>query len=387
MFPNIVIDRGDSIYVVWERGVVDTIGRDIYFTKYNGFSWIPPINVSNEHIQGSLESSSLTLDGNGVPHVIWLGYGPDIWYSYYMNNVWSTPENVTQGSGTWVASMCADTANNLHLVNQAWEIYYWKRSGGVWQTREQASPIRGWGPCVATDLNLRPHVAYRDTTSRVAYVRRDSTGWSVPYYVSGDSLGWGPSIASDKYGHLYVVWVGYEARPKLWYATYDGMTWSAPVRLRNDTAYADYNPRLGFPVSDSGVDLIWTMNNPSGSGYRVMYWRLPLLPSGVEGEKQDAFRVDLRGAKALLYDPAPNPASGDVEVTFALAQPARVSLGIYNVSGQKVCTLLEREKSAGRYTLTWNRKSDSGLIVPGGVYFLRLVAGDVVFTKRATLLR
>lgn len=105
------------------------------------------------------------------------------------------------------------------------------------------------------------------------------------------------------------------------------------------------------------------------------------------GGPQSAGVVDLKGAKARLYDPAPNPASGNVEVSFALASHSRVSLGVYNISGQKVHTLLEQEKSPGRYTLTWNRKDDTGQIVPGGVYFFRLQVGDAVFTKRITLLR
>ncbi len=385
LYPNIVIDRGDSIYVTWERAVVDTIGHDIYFTKYNGVSWTPPVNISNEHTQGSLYSSSLALDGNGLPHVIWLGYGPDIWYSYYTNNVWSPPENVTQGSGSWVASMCADTASNLHLAWQGWEIQYKKRSGGVWGPTEQATPMRGGQPCIATDMQCRPHVTFVDS-GYVAYTIRDSFGWIPPRRIS-DTLGNFASITCDKYGHLYVVWYGPDiAKGKLYYATYDGSAWSPPVRLRDDTANGDYDPRLGFPVSDSGVDLIWTTDNPP-SGYKVMYWRLPLLPVGVEAEKQEMFRGALGGASTKLYDPAPNPASGSVDVTYALAFPGRVSLAIYNIAGQKIRTLLDQEQGSGRYALSWNRKDNLGNRVADGVYFCRLQAGGEVFTKKLTLLR
>ncbi len=377
--PNIVIDRGDSIYVNWERMYVDTLGWDIYFSKYNGVSWTPQVNVSNQHITGTTESSSIAIDGRGVPHLTWLGAGLDVWYCYYTNNAWSTPENLTQGSGSWVASMCADTSDNLHLVNQAWEIYYWKRSGGVWQPRELASPIRGWGPCVATDLYLRPHVAYSDTTRRVAYVRRDSAGWTVPFYISGDSLGGGPSITCDKYGHLYVVWVGYESKAKLWYATYDGTSWSAPVRLRNDTAYGDYSPRLGFPVSDSGVDLIWTMNNPSGSGYRVMYWRLPLLPSGVEVERP----VEPRGEGLQLS--VRSPVRSQLVVRYFLPQSKiqnlKSKISLYDLSGRLVAMLDEGVKPFGWHELK------APLKIPSGVYFLRLEAGKSSLTRKFVLLR
>jgi len=383
LFPNIVIDRGDSIYVDWEREPVDTIGHDIYFSKYNGVSWTPPVNVSNQHVMGTTWSSSLALDGSGNLHLTWLA--GDIWYSYYTNNVWSTPENVTQGSGPWVGSMTADTANNLHLAWQGGRIWYKEHTSGVWGSGEPASTTRGWAPCIVTGQNLRPHVAYSDTSGRICHVIRDSSGWSAPYQVS-DTLGsspGGPSITCDKYGRLYVVWVGPEAKCKLWYATFDGTTWSPPVRLRNDTAYADYDPRLGFPVSDSGIDLIWTKDR-AGGGYNVMYWRLPLLPVGVE---QSPEKLVLGGAKAQLYDPAPNPASSSVDVTYALAFPGRVSLVVYNVAGQKIRALLDQEQGSGRYALSWNRKDDFGNRVSAGIYFCRLQAGGEVFTKKLTLLR
>ena len=348
-FPNIAIDRGDSIYVDWERQPLDTIGRDIYFSKYNGVFWIPPVDVSNEHEQGgSLASSSLALDGRGMLHLIWLGYGPDIWYSYYTKNVWTTPENVTQGSGTWVASMCADTASNLHLAWQGWQTMYKERTSGVWGVTEQACPTQGYAPSIATDLECRALVAYDDSAIHIAYIMRDNTGWSKPYPIS-DTIGRFPSITCDKYGRLYVVWGGPERLQKLWYATYDGTAWSAPVRLRNDTAYADYDSRLGFPVSDSGVDLIWTRDRPGG-GYQVMYWRLPLLPVGVEEYK------GFEGSRVQGFKITPNPFTSFARVAGLEGE----RFDLYDITGRRV----------GTY-----RGDRVGEGLAAGVYFLRTENG------------
>jgi hypothetical protein len=375
MYSNIAIDRGDSIYVDWERLSIDTIGRDIYFSKYNGVSWTPPVNVSKEHEQGgSLESSSLALDGRGMLHLTWLGYGPDIWYSYYTNNVWSTPENVTQGAGSWVASMCADTANNLHLAWQGWEIQYKERSGGVWGPAEQATPMRGGQPCIVTDMQCRPHVTFVDS-GYVAYTIRDSSGWIPPRRIS-DTLGNFASITCDKYGHLYVVWYGPDiAKGKLYYATYDGSAWSPPVRLRDDTANGDWYPRLGFPVSDSGVDLIWTMNNPSGSGYRVMYWRLPLLPVGVEEESREVFK----GGELSLN--VQNPVHRELQASLFLPAPSQVSLALYDISGRQLEVLDHAVHPSGRYEFK------KLLDLPSGVYFLRLEAGKADLTRKVVVIR
>ncbi len=43
--------------------------------------------------------------------------------------------------------------------------------------------------------------------------------------------------------------------------------------------------------------------------------------------------------------------------------------------------------AAGPHTISWDRVGESGRAVPGGVYFVRLRAGDDVRVSRVTLLR
>jgi flagellar hook assembly protein FlgD len=65
-----------------------------------------------------------------------------------------------------------------------------------------------------------------------------------------------------------------------------------------------------------------------------------------------------------------------------------VSLNIYNVLGQKVCTLTNDVYSIGTYEREWNGKNDAGAVVASGVYFYRITAranGEQIFSEAKKL--
>ena len=83
----------------------------------------------------------------------------------------------------------------------------------------------------------------------------------------------------------------------------------------------------------------------------------------------------------------PSPFSRRTQVFFGLPREAEVSLKVYNLMGQEVETLVAGRKEAGSHTVSWDARDESGRPVPGGVYFLRLVADGQSLTRRAVVLR
>jgi hypothetical protein len=65
---------------------------------------------------------------------------------------------------------------------------------------------------------------------------------------------------------------------------------------------------------------------------------------------------------------------------FAIAHDEFVSLKIYDVLGKEVATLVDEQRSAGRYSVRWDASNFSS-----GVYFYRLRAGVYVETKKLVL--
>jgi len=59
-----------------------------------------------------------------------------------------------------------------------------------------------------------------------------------------------------------------------------------------------------------------------------------------------------------------------------------VQLKIYDVLGNEVATLVNEEKPAGSYELTWNAGNLSS-----DIYFYRIQTGNFIETKKMLLLR
>jgi serine protease len=81
------------------------------------------------------------------------------------------------------------------------------------------------------------------------------------------------------------------------------------------------------------------------------------------------------GASAGLTALAAVPTSAGAQITFNLAAAADVTATITNVAGRPVRVLAQdRPLQAGLQTLLWDRRADSGLAAPAGIYLIRVVA-------------
>jgi hypothetical protein len=67
--------------------------------------------------------------------------------------------------------------------------------------------------------------------------------------------------------------------------------------------------------------------------------------------------------------------------------PVLATAEVFNISGQKVKTLLREELFAGEYRLIWDGTDEQGRRVSSGIYFFRVEAGPFRHTKKMVLLR
>ncbi|MCB2198801.1 T9SS type A sorting domain-containing protein [bacterium] len=77
-----------------------------------------------------------------------------------------------------------------------------------------------------------------------------------------------------------------------------------------------------------------------------------------------------------ISSPWPNPFNSSVSVRVSLPTASDVRISLFNLLGQRVRDIQYGSLSAGRHTLHWNGRSDSGANVSSGQYFLRLRAGE-----------
>ena len=71
----------------------------------------------------------------------------------------------------------------------------------------------------------------------------------------------------------------------------------------------------------------------------------------------------------ILRPNYPNPFRHSTVITYAIRQPSRVQIQVYNVVGQLVRTMVDKRKMPGEYSLPWDGVDGQGKALPGGVYF------------------
>ncbi len=93
----------------------------------------------------------------------------------------------------------------------------------------------------------------------------------------------------------------------------------------------------------------------------------------------------------ILYTNFPNPFNSITMIRFDLPSSNQlqntISLAIYNSSGQKVRTLYQGYLASGSFEIAWDGRSDRGLGVASGIYFVVLNMGGKVKTGKIMLMK
>lgn len=72
----------------------------------------------------------------------------------------------------------------------------------------------------------------------------------------------------------------------------------------------------------------------------------------------------------------PNPFNPSTTVRFDVARAAKTDVGVYDILGRKVATLVSGQLAPGTYGVEWNGTNNAGVRVGSGVYLLRMDAVD-----------
>ncbi len=83
----------------------------------------------------------------------------------------------------------------------------------------------------------------------------------------------------------------------------------------------------------------------------------------------------------------PNPFNPTTTIRYALPQPAKVELRIFNILGQVVRKLVDEEKPAGYHQTLWDGRDEAGRPVSTGIYLYQIRAGDFVKTMKMSFIK
>jgi hypothetical protein len=162
--------------------------------------------------------------------------------------------------------------------------------------------------------------------------------------VQGEGTGGGPAIGYTVAEHGLTGWMSAE-----------GSDW---VKLHGDYGYA---VEPVFVDRESGM----------------------LVKSGPLGE--DA--PETVKVATCLHPAVPNPFNPSTTLTFSLQTAENVELKVFNLKGELVANLLNQHYTQGTHSVVWDGTSKEGRRLSSGVYFARLVAGNLSFSQRLVLVQ
>jgi hypothetical protein len=89
-----------------------------------------------------------------------------------------------------------------------------------------------------------------------------------------------------------------------------------------------------------------------------------------------------------LYPCRPNPFNPTTLIRYDLPEASRVDVGLYDVSGRLVRTLVQGDRiPAARHEVVWHGRDQHNRPVASGAYLYWLEAGSFARTRRMTLLK
>ena len=83
----------------------------------------------------------------------------------------------------------------------------------------------------------------------------------------------------------------------------------------------------------------------------------------------------------------PNPFNPSTNLRFTLGQADHVRLSIHDLAGRLVRILVDEQRVAGPHSVQWNGRSDAGLPVSAGIYFVRAASGKETAIQKIALIR
>jgi len=120
---------------------------------------------------------------------------------------------------------------------------------------------------------------------------------------------------------------------------------------------------------DTDFELQVKVTSGGQSVYDTHYVYYGLLKQGVSDNAEAAAQIPEQFSLKQNY---PNPFNPTTEIKLALPENGHVTLSIFNVVGQKIRTLIDRQKEAGYHSVIWDGKDEFGNEVASGIYVYRI---------------
>jgi sugar lactone lactonase YvrE len=141
-------------------------------------------------------------------------------------------------------------------------------------------------------------------------------------------------------------------------------------------------------MHEAGVELIsgtWTIVATDGT-YDTYPANGPFSLT-IDGSQLNIADSDIIPETFALHGNYPNPFNPTTTITYDLPEQAQVTLGIYDLLGKKIKTLVNQSQDAGNKLAVWDGTDYLGRQVSAGIYLYQIQVGEFSQTRKMLLLK
>jgi len=398
---SLAVDGG-NVYVTghsWGGGTnydyatvkYDTSGNELWVARFNG-----PEN--NEDI-----AYSLAVDGGGNVYVTgYYCYGSGFPYNYGYatvkydasgNQIWVAFYNGPEGADK-ATSIAVDGGGNVYVTgystesgggdyatikydangNELWVARY-DGQGGYYGDVATSLAVDGGGNVYVTGWSFGTYI-YDYAT--VKYNGQGNQIWVSRYNGVGTGSNEAYSLAVDACGNVYVTGLSEDDYATIKYDASGNRLWAA----RYNGPGNDYDEATSLAV-DGGGNVYVTGKSHGGGTY---YDYATIKYSGGNIDNWMPVEATVFGQplpqECRLEQNFPDPFNATTVLRFELSVANHVKLGVYDISGRLVETLVDGWRQAGTHELTFDASH-----LPSGMYVYRIQAGEFQASGKMVLLK
>ncbi|MGE5810427.1 MAG: YCF48-related protein [Ignavibacteria bacterium] len=143
-----------------------------------------------------------------------------------------------------------------------------------------------------------------------------------------------------------------------------------------------YVSNIGSALSFVNGDYGFSFSRYSGTLFRIPIELLTDTAYQNQDQEPEQEPGNENNFRYFLKQNYPNPFNSSTIITYEIPYPRLVTLKIYDVLGREIETLVNEEKTPGRYKAEFN-----GSNLSSGIYFYRITVGSFSETKKMILMK
>ena len=249
----------------------------------------------------------------------------------------------------------------------------------------------GTGSVSPANQNTKTSIGYATSTDGLDWtIYDDPTTTTAPYEFSDPVIEHGASGEWDSNETLSSSVIKTATAYQLWYSGW----------------IAGSSQNIGYATSLNGIEWVKHTNNPvfnapgtwtnllvfpsvllDNNEYRMWFqgWQggtasIGYATSLITNVNEESYGYMIKDF--ILYQNYPNPFNPQTVISYKIRARSNVVIKVNDVLGKEISTLVNEEKDAGTYEVTFN-----GDELPSGIYYYKIIIGNFSDTKKMILLK